>query len=174
MDQFAVDGSWGLVDGFVQPLNVKNAALRIGWADQFELEGTMEMVQYGGWFLIVGWDQGRGYLINNINLKKSGSPWFVGEIRGAKTLEERTIELPSKFEWKGRQGFKLSVVTRKLSLSVGGENVIEQLPLEDYSAGEIILGVYDAEYGPRPLRLQSLRLRAVNDTGTLNQGDANP
>jgi len=160
LGNFAADGTWGIVGGFIQRTDGKNAALRLAWADQFEIEGIMEHAGFGGWFFLLGWDQGHGYVVNNVTLKESGSPWFVGEMRGNKTIEDRTVELP-KFDWKGEQPFRLAVENNRLSLTIGRFQAIDGHPLEDYSPGLIVLGVHDTNYGPKNLRIKSLRIRSL-------------
>lgn len=159
LGNYAVDGKWGLVNGYVQRLSGKDAALQLCWADQFELEGVIEHAQFGGWFFLVGWDKEHGYSLSNVKLKTSGSPWFVSEMRGAKSIEEKTTEF-DHFNWKGEQSFSLSVKENELTLKVGRFNVL-RTPLENYKPGAIILGVYDTEYGPKPIRIKSLRVRSL-------------
>lgn len=160
LGNFDADGEWGLSNGFLLPVRGKNSAIQLCWADQFELEGIMEHAQFGGWFMLVGWDSGHGYSISNVKFKTSGSPWFISEMRGEKSIEETTIEF-DHFNWKGSQPFKLSVKNNEISLTVGRSNVFTT-PLENYKPGMIVLGVYDTEYGPKPIRVQSLRVREIS------------
>src|SRR5690349_10332836 len=60
LGNFATDGKWGILDGGVTPIEGRNAALKLGRAENFELEGNLELGEEGGWFLLVGWDEGRG------------------------------------------------------------------------------------------------------------------
>ncbi len=159
LGHFAIDGEWGLTNGYIQKSKGKNAALQLCWADQFELEGIIEHAEFGGWFFLVGWDQGHGYSISNINFKTSGSPWFVSEMRGAKSLEDQTVEF-DHFKWKGEQPFKLTVAENELKLVVGRIEVFKT-PLDNYKPGMVVLGVYDTDYGPKPIRVKSLRVRSL-------------
>ena len=77
LGNFDADGEWGLSNGYLLPTSGKNSAIQICWADQFEIEGIIEHAQFGGWFMLVGWDAGHGYSISNVKFKTSGSPWFV-------------------------------------------------------------------------------------------------
>lgn len=162
LGQFAVDGRFGLINGGLQLMEGKNAAVQLAWADQFELEGVMEQAETGGWFLLLGWDQGRGYSICNVTLRDSGSPWFVSEYRGNQSISGRTQEF-QKFEWRREQPFKVTVRDNELTVEVGRFKVIEEYSLDGYSPGSIILGVYDARYGPKPIRVRSLRIRAIGE-----------
>lgn len=167
LGNFDADGEWGLSNGYLQRSSGKNAALELCWADQFEMEGIIEHAQYGGWFLLLGWDEGHGYSLSNVNFKTSGSPWFLGEMRGEKTIEESVIEF-DHYNWKGSQPFKLSVKENVLNFVVGRTNVIST-PLENYKQGHLVLGVYDTEYGPKPMRIQSLRVRSLSPVNPVNQ-----
>lgn len=160
LGNFAADGEWKIEGGWVQLASGKSAALQLAFADQFELEGTIEQAGYGGWFMLLGWDQGRGFAIHNVMLLESGSPWFISSMRGGKAVEAGTREYPS-LEWKGEQPFQLKVQESKVSLRVGKFTVFDQEPLEGYAPGAVVIGVYDTRYGPRPLRIKSLRIRAI-------------
>ncbi len=160
LGDFAADGRWGLGTGGVRLVEGRNAALSLGRAEDFELEGTLEMGGEGGWFLLVGWDQGRGYSIINIGFRESPSPWFITEYRGNRALETAHQEV-GQFEWRRSQPFKLRVQDQELNLQVGRVNVLEGQRLEHYSVGEVVLGVYDTRYGPRPLLIRALRIRGL-------------
>jgi len=145
-------------------LSGEDGALQIGLADQFELEGICEQVEYGGFFFLLGYDQGRGHGVINTTMKSSGSPWFVCEFRGDQAIEDSNEQFDD-FEWRKAQPFKLTVQNNSLSLLVGRFTVFEKLPLNNYQPGRIIFGVYETRYGTKPIRFKSLRLRAIeNDT----------
>ncbi|TWT55255.1 hypothetical protein KOR42_28820 [Thalassoglobus neptunius] len=160
LGNFSTDGKFGLVDGYVQRLDGHDAALRVCWADEFELEGIMEHAGYGGWFFLMGWDQGHGYGVSNVNMKVSGSPWFVSEFRGAKAIEGKTTELDD-FDWKREEPFRLTVKDKHVVLEIGRFEVVD-FPLENYKPGEVIFGVYETQYGTKPIRVKSLRVRAIS------------
>lgn len=159
LGNFESDGRWGLIDGYLQTVDGKNSALELCWADGFELEGIIEHAQFGGWYLLLGWDQERGYSLSNVKFKTSGSPWFLAEMRGGKSIADRTLEFDD-FEWKGAQPFKLSVKNKQLTLIVGRTAVIET-EIAAYQPGKVIVGVHDTNYGPKLMRIKSLRVRAV-------------
>ena len=163
LGNFAADGKWGLVNGYVQLLKGNDAALQLAWADQFELEGIAEHAGYGGWFLLLGWDQGRGIAINNCNMKVSGSPWFIAEFRGSRAIEDRTVEY-DKFDWRKEQPFRVTVRDDALTLEIGRFKVFDQIPLNGYQPGRVVFGVYETRYGTKPIRFKSLRIRALPDT----------
>ena len=157
MGNYAPEGKFGLINGYIQQISGSEAALEVCWADQFELEGIMEHVKYGGWFFLVGWDAGHGYLISNVNLIESGSPWFVTEMRGNKAIENKTTEYDDFF-WKNEQAFSMKIVENQLSLKVGKFDVLD-VELENYKPGRIIFGIYETKYGTKPIRIKSLRVR---------------
>lgn len=160
LGNFAADAKWGVANGWLTVAQGKNAALQLAWADQFELEGVMEQTGQGGWFLLLGWQNGRGYALSNVEMQKSGSPWFLTEFRGGKAIPDRTQEF-DKFSWQGVQPFQLTVNDNALSLTIGKFKLFDRLPLEDYTPGQLILGTYDTRYGPKALRVRTLTIRAL-------------
>lgn len=160
LGNFATDGKWGIQDGAVTRIDGRNAALKLGRAENFELEGILDLGEVGGWFLLIGWDEGHGYSITNIGFRESPSPWFITEYRGSTAISDTHQEV-AKHAWRKEQTLKLTVKQNELNLAVGKTNVLKQQVLPNYSAGDIILGVYDTKYGPRPLRIKSLRIRNI-------------
>jgi hypothetical protein len=160
LGDFAADGRWALVDGVAHPVEGKNALIHLTGADQFELEGIIHQEKIGGWLLLLGWNQGHGYSLSNVTLKESGSPWFISEYRGGKAIESTNNEV-KQFEWKGDQPLRMLVQEKKLTVVVGKTAIVEDYPLENYSAGDLFLGTYDTRYGPKPIAVKSLRVRAA-------------
>lgn len=158
LGQYADDGKWGYVDGSVVLVEGRNASLKLGHAENFELEGILELGNEGGWFILLGWDEGRGYSIINIGFRESPSPWFITEYRGGAAIADAHQQV-AKFAWQKDQPMRLTVKDRELNFQVGKVEVLKQQTLANYSAGDIILGVYDTKYGPRPVQIQSLRIR---------------
>ena len=99
-------------------------------------------------------------MLSNVTLKDSGSPWFLSELRGAAAVPEGTEEL-EHFEWLRSQPFRLSVASKELTLEVGEKTVVDHIPMPHYEKGRVLLGVYDTRYGPKKLRVHSLRMRAL-------------
>ena len=73
---------------------------------------------------------------------------------------ERMVREFQRFDWKGDQPLRLKVVNKVLSLQVGKTAVAKRLELPNYSAGEIAVGTYVTQYGPKPVVFQSLRVRS--------------
>ncbi len=160
LGDFIVDGKWATVQGAVQVTEGKNALLSLATADQFELEGVINQEGIGGWLMLLGWNQGHGFSLSNVALKDSGSPWFVCEYRAAEAIAVTNNEV-KQFQWKGDQPFHMIVKDKLLSVTVGETAVIKEYPLDNYTAGQIYLGTYDTKYGPRPVKIRSLRIRAA-------------
>lgn len=166
LGNFAVDGQFGIVGGGIELAEGRNAALQlVPLADQFELEGRIAMKDFGGWFLLVGWNNetGNGYVVHNCTMKESGSPWFLTEMRGRKAVEGTNQEL-KQLEWKQIQDVRVSVRESKLTFQLGPTKVLDRESLPNYQPGALIFGVYDTRYGPRPVHLDSLRIRAIEAT----------
>jgi len=171
LGDFADDGDFALVDGALQLVSGASAAVQLPEADQFELEGVMEHTDFGGWFMAVGWGEGRGYVLSNVTMKESGSPWFVSELRGGSAIPDGTEAL-DHFEWLRSQPFRLSVSHNELTLEVGKKTVADHVSLPNYAKGRVLLGVYDTRYGPKKLRVLSLRMRSLDDPeGDSKKGD---
>lgn len=160
LGDFAADGEWGVADGGIVRTKGNNAALKLGCAENFELEGTLEMGDEGGWFLLVGWHDGRGYSIINIGFRESPSPWFITEYRGGAAIAEAHQHI-RHHAWRDAQTLNLTVQDQVLNLHVGKVHVLQDQQLSQYSVGDVILGVYDTRYGPRPIRIRALRMRAL-------------
>jgi hypothetical protein len=160
LGEFAADGEFGLVDGALQLTSGGSAAVQLPEADEFELEGIMEHTEFGGWFMAVGWGQGRGYVLSNVTLKDSGSPWFLSELRGGAAIQDGTEDL-EHFEWLRSQPFRLNVSKKELTLEVGERTVADHVTMPNYEKGRVLLGVYDTRYGPKKLRVHSMRMRSL-------------
>ncbi len=158
LSAFSSDSEWGVAKDGLRPTG-KNAALRLARAAEFDLEGVANVEGLGGWFLLVGWSDGHGYLAYNVTTKESGSPWIVAEVRGNKVLEDTHREV-ARHEWKGPQPFRLAVADKSMGLIVGKVEVFKDVAVPNYGEGEIVVGTYDTKYGPKKLRIQSLRVRA--------------
>ncbi|MEZ6066468.1 MAG: hypothetical protein R3B90_12345 [Planctomycetaceae bacterium] len=132
-------------------------------ADDFELEGRIAMKDQGGWFMLLGWNAelGNGYAIYNCTTRKSGAPWFICELRGHAAVRDTNQEL-RQYEWKNIQDAKVSVRDGQVTVQLGRAKVLDGELLPNYQPGAVVFGVYDTRYGPRPIRIESLRIRGLN------------
>lgn len=162
LGDFIVDGKWASVQGTVQVTEGKNALLSLATADQFEMEGVINQEGLGGWLVLLGWNQGHGFSLSNVTLKDSGAPWFVCEYRAAEAIVLTNNEV-KQYLWKGDQPFHMIVKNKLLSVTVGKTPIVEEYPLDNYTAGQIYFGTYDTKYGPRPVKIRSLRIRAIEE-----------
>lgn len=158
LGEFHADGTWGISQGVVTVVAEKNALLRLTAADQFELEGLVTQEGTGGWFLLFGWNQEHGYSLSNFVLRDSPSPWFFTEYSASKAIPDTNQDI-KKYEWRGEQPLRMSIVNQQLNLTVGETVIAKEFPLDNYSPGEVFLGTYDTRYGPRKVAVKSLRVR---------------
>ncbi len=162
LGKFAADGQWGVHNGELARIDGKNAAVQLVEADDFDLQAVVRADGLGGWFCLIGWDDqsGEGYAVYNVTLKVSGSPWLVVHFRDRRGDEETHREF-ARLDWKGYQPLVLRVANKSLSLQVGRQVLAKNLALPDYRQGRVILGTYDTRYGPKAVRIRSLRMRAL-------------
>lgn len=158
LNEVVCDGEWGVTQGVLQQSNGRSAALLLGNAEDFELEAAVNAEGLGGWFLLFGFSEGHGYGIYNVNLKTSGSPWHLSEFRGNKGIESTDREF-ARYICRGNETLKVRIVNSRLSVQVNRRTLIEEEELPAYTTGDIILGTYDTNYGPKPLKIYGLRLR---------------
>lgn len=158
--KYKTTGSWGLKDGRLQAVG-QNTAVALAHAENVELEGIVDASGLGGWFMLLGWSQkyGNGYMVYNVEMKSSGSLWVLCEYRGFTEIEGTEVEL-NRFTWRKPLPTRLSIEDKKLTLQAGEDRVIDGHVLENYKAGDIIVGTYDTKYGPKPIRFASLRMRS--------------
>ncbi len=162
LGEFIVDGRWATAKGTVQVVEGTNTLLSLATADQFEMEGIIHQEGSGGWLMLLGWNQGHGYSLSNVSLIKSGAPWFLCEYRNAEAIALTNNEV-KQFNWDGEQAFRMTVKDKLLTVMVGKTAIVEEYPLENYTAGQIFLGTYNTRYGARPVKVKSLRIRALVD-----------
>ncbi len=163
LGNFAINGRFGIQDAALTRTEGLNAAIQLADVEDFELEGLVNAEGLGGWFWLLGFADGHGYMVYNVTMKTSGSPWQFCEFRGNKAIEETHREI-NRLEWKGMQPLILSVKEKLLSLKVGSTRLADGIELENYHKGQLILGTYDTEYGALPVRVGSLRVREIEST----------
>lgn len=159
LSNFRSEGTWGSANRRLTRIAGKNAALKLARAESFELQGVLNAEGLGGWFLLFGWDKGHGYGLYNVTLKTSGSPWIFTEFRDSAAIAETHRE-KHRYLWKGEQPMFVVIIDKKLTVQVGRETILKDFELPNYHAGDVILGTYDTPYGPKPVSVRSLRIRA--------------
>ncbi|MCA8982138.1 MAG: hypothetical protein R3C12_15800 [Planctomycetaceae bacterium] len=158
LNEVVCDGEWGMVKGALQQTSGRSAALHLGTAQDFELELGINAEGHGGWFMLFGFQNGHGYGIYNVNLKTSGSPWHISEFRGNAGIETTDREF-ARYICRGNESLTVRVVDSHFTLQIARRVLIENEELPAYSEGDIILGVYDTNYGPKPVKIYGARLR---------------
>ncbi len=154
------DGQWGTSRGVLRQISGRAAAIKLGHEKNFELEAGVDATGIGGWFLLFGYDDGHGYGIYNVTLKTSGSPWFITEFRNKKGVAGSDYEI-GRYESRGKEALKLRVIGNKVSMSIGNRLLLDEVELASVHDGDIILGTYDTQYGPKPVKIYGIRLRSV-------------
>ncbi len=156
---YGIDGDWGVDRGWIRQTSGSTAALKLATAEDFEFDGQVNAAGLGGWFLLFGWRDNHGYIIYNVQLKTSTSPWLLCEIRGGEFIPETHREL-TRYSWGGSLVTKLSVQDKRVTLRAGKRRIASDVELPNYHAGDVIIGTYKSQYGPKKLRLGNLRIRA--------------
>jgi len=158
LNEVVCDGRWEISQGALQQADGRSAALKLGAAGNFELEAGIKAEGTGGWFLLFGLENGHGYGVYNVTLRESGSPWRICEFRNNEGVESTDREF-ARYDCRGNEALHLRVVDGQLSLKINRRMLLRDEPLPNYTSGEIILGTYDTNYGPKPLKIYGLRLR---------------
>lgn len=162
-NQLRLDGNWAITQGVLHQAEGRSAALSLGEAEDFELEIGMNAEGEGGWFLLFGYSEGNGQGLYNVNLRQSGSPWFVIRFARGEGVVDSDQEV-ARYECRGAEPLLVKVVNGRLSAQISRRTLIEDHELTDYKAGEIILGTYDTNYGPKPLKLMGIRIRRPKES----------
>lgn len=160
LGEFRSKGEWAWQQGYLLPTEKQDSALRIGFVEDFELQGIWNVEGRGGWFILLGYEDGHGYVLENTTFISSGSPWHLAELRGGRGIPDSFREV-SRYDWEGDQAVRLSVKNKELTLKVGDEDLIVDEPLDNYGPGELIIGTFRGRYAPKPLKIRSLRIRSL-------------
>lgn len=154
---FSIDGEWNFTSDALRRSKGPHAAVSFGRAEDFVLEGDAQFGGDGGFFILLGWNDGSGYLFRSIQLKSS-SDWKLWEMKDGKpTGDGQKISIA---RFSTRLTFKLDVDSRELSFSIGNVPVAKDVRMPNYREGSVIFGVYPTQYGPKPVRFVNARIRA--------------
>lgn len=162
LGSFDCTGRFVVQNGALRRVGDDDALLRLPAADEFELEGNVELKQLGGWLILVGWDEDTrsGYAVYHVQLKTSGAPWHVCEFKNGRAVTDFDREILRQ-EVAGEGPIDVRVADKKLSLTLAGTPVLKDLPLSDYRGGRVMIGTYRSRYGPKDISFFSLRMRAL-------------
>jgi hypothetical protein len=157
--ELRIDGTWAFENGGLRPKDGNVTAVSLGAADDFHLEGQMDLGREGGMFWLLGWDGTSGYLIREPGLRTSAD-WRIMEISDGKVVPGTDFAL-SGTRVTGTHAFSVRIDDGKLNFQLGPAKTEKSVKLQNYREGSIILGTYPSGYGPRPLRVLSARLKAL-------------
>ena len=163
LGDFEADGEWKSIEGELQRTRGANSLLELPEVNFFDVEGVFSSDRLGGMLFLVGWTpKNSGYVVYNVTMKDkaSGSPWHLCRIENGHFVEGEDREI-ARHEWEGTQSMRLSVREKKLTLAIGKTRVLQDLPLATYQRGSVYLGTYNTRYGPKPLRIRSVRIREI-------------
>jgi hypothetical protein len=156
--KFFLNGTFGVEDGVIHRTTGANAAITLGSAEDFELEGLVDAEGLGGWFWLVGYEEGSGYMLSYAGKKKSDCYWRVTQLSRGQVVPD-TDEIFNTHTWKAPQPLRLVVKDKHLSMWVGTTRLANELELPEYTSGEIITGTYDTKYGALDVKFHSLRIK---------------
>lgn len=159
-NDFHSSGLWGINKGRLTVTAGSDTMLQLGEAKDFELEGIIDAEGLGGWFILFGWNDDKGFMLYNVTLKKSGSPWMFTEIRGSRVVEGTHGEI-NRYDWKEDKPLYFQVKDNKVSLRADQFKIADEIELPNYEGGEIFIGTYKTRYGPKQIRVKSLRIKNI-------------
>lgn len=157
-DHFAVNGRWTATPSGIQSEG-ERAALRVGTANNFQIEGTVSLSKHGGWFWLIGWTGSEGYIVYDVGL--SSTTWFLHRVAPNPT-ESRQLHRFSRKSIMGQQQLSVGVEDAHLTFRVGDMTFLERFHLPEYKEGEIITGTFlpPAQYNSRLVTFHRLRMIA--------------
>ena len=99
-----------------------------------------------------------GTMIRNVAVRQSVS-WDTSQIREGKLVDGSTVTHDTKTRFKGVMPVRLSVINDDVTLTVGKSVVLQKVQLPNYEAGDVILGTFPCQYGPRPISVSAFKWR---------------
>lgn len=160
MGQFRIDGEFIIRNGYLQREFGNSALLHLPQAENFDLEGVIQLDGPGGWLMLLGWDidSKSGYAVYNTQSKVSWSRWYVVEIKDGKAVTNSEKMLVDK-RVDGEGALRMSVENKNFFLQVAGAYVLRDQELPNYKEGHVAIGTFSPNYGPRNFGVKSLRMK---------------
>ncbi|HUG20350.1 MAG TPA: hypothetical protein VMM56_15295, partial [Planctomycetaceae bacterium] len=160
LGDYLVDGEFIIRDGYLRREFGNSALLRLPAAEDFELEGVIQLEGPGGWLMLLGWDleSSSGYVIYNTKLRVSGSTWFVIEIAGGNPVPDSERELVKR-DAEGVGALRVLIDKKKVSMQAADEYLFRDEALPNYNPGHVAIGTFSTQYGPQNIGIRSLRMR---------------
>ncbi len=155
---FLVNGRFAMIGNQYELATGEQAAnILLSGVKDFDMEARIDLGDLGGMFLLVGWKNGSGTMIRYITNRKSAG-WITNHLNKYKCLNETDIHRGGN-RLLGPQQVFMKVVNSKLSLTVGPAKMVVDYPLAHGEGGDVILGIFATQYGPKRVAVQSLRWR---------------
>jgi len=158
--EYEANGEWGVRSGVFQQVSGEGAAVRLGKAEDFTIEGIANLDGTGGWFLLLGWDGEHGHVVSHSSLRQNDY-WRTYELKDGKANKFSVTTHSDSFRPRGEQPMWVIVKDGKLSLRVGQTVLLREHELNGYGEGDIILGSFKNQYGVKLIKFKALRLRAL-------------
>lgn len=163
LGEFETNGTWQIVNRELLRTGGENALLELPEVENFDVEGSFASDRLGGMLFLFGWTpDNSGYVLYNptMKTKASGSPWQLCRVEKGEFVEGEDREV-ARQEWSGVKSIRWSINEGQLSLTIGVRRILRDLPLPDYQRGKVMFGTYNTRYGPKSLRVRSLRIREI-------------
>ncbi len=161
LGHFRTDGRYMLKAGALQREFGNSALLRLPHADQFDLEGIVQLGKEGGCLFLFGWDEESrsGYCVYHTHLRVSGHHWHLCEIKDGKAVPDSDQFLLQR-QVEGQGALRIRIAENKLTLQVANAYILKEHELPNYRAGRVLLGTYSPRYGAKDIGVKSLRMKA--------------
>lgn len=129
--------------------------------DHFELDLLGKFGSKGGLYFLVGWDLDTqtGYMVKYSRLVNYAH-WMVHYIRDGKP-----VRFPTPIVDAVADDGKLSVMMKgkSLSVSISGKPILQDLFLEEYRPGQVILGTWHNKYRGKALEISQILMTSKFD-----------
>lgn len=155
---FRVEGNFQVIDQSLVAQGQRPAVVLMSAVKSFEAEATIDGGHTGGLFILLGWKNGSGTLLRNVAVRQSVG-WDISQIREGKLVEGSTVGHDTRTRLKGVMPVRISVTNDEVTLTVGKSVVVNKAKLSNYEAGEVILGTFPCQYGPRPISVSAFKWR---------------
>lgn len=158
---YRVDGEFIIRNGYLRREFGNSALLHLPKADDFELEGLVDIpAGVGGWLILLGWDVEKksGYVIYCTGLRTFPDQWFVTEIKDGKPVAN-TFRRLVKRNAEGQGALRVFVENGKVSMQAAGDYLFRDEEMPNYKEGHVAIGTFSPRYGPKNIGIKSLRMR---------------
>jgi hypothetical protein len=164
LGEYRTAAGWDLIEKRLVAPAAEPASLRIATADEFGLEAELEAAGNGGWFLALGWVGNSGWVLSNVTMRTSGSPWHICRVENG-VADVATHKEVARTSWKGVQKLGLALTRNsrgeyRLDGQLAGKPFLDGVALPGYSGGDVYLATYVTKYGPMPVKVNVLRAKS--------------